>query len=70
MAKYQNHGQGTFTTIMAVVVFFLVIDVIITVFLICNIDVKKMLSGNTTSTTDNTVVQSVTTDNTSATDNE
>ena len=66
MAKYQNRGQGTLAAILGVVVFFMVVDVIITIFLICNINVKELIGK--LSNTDNTAIETLT-DNSINTDN-
>lgn len=61
MDKYQSRGQGTLTAILGLVLFFVVIDVIITLILVLNIDVKKLFQNNTApATTDNAQVQVVT----------
>lgn len=68
MAKYQQRGQGTLASIMGLVMFFLVVDLIITALIVFNVNIKDLFKS--TPNTDNVpTVTTVVTDNTGITDN-
>lgn len=64
MEKYQMKGQGTLNSIVALVLFFLIIDVIIAIIIVFNIKLEDIFN-----TTDNTVVTPTVSINNEITDN-
>lgn len=64
MAQNRKIGQGTLNSIIALVLFFLIIDIIIAFIMFFKIDLNQMFQGQNINVTTDNVVKVVTTDNT------
>lgn len=57
MEKYQNRGQGTLNSIVVLVIFFIIIDVIIAFIIFFDIKIEDLFNPNTDNTITTTLEQ-------------